>query len=380
MSGTPTEREWADITFRSSLAVEIPRWMSERSHRLTELLADDHTRFVASAPAVLQRLDLSEGRLTAMNCDDRFSVLFANWAAACDRHGIEVRTTTLVFPTDERARDHIESLGFVTYFDAESQFLREMRPSAKYGDHSWVGYMHHQNWVISQVLGCGVDVLFQDADIVWRHDPLPDLQAHAAAGADVQVMYDGPNGRFQPLYANSGFMYFRNTSRVRDFWAEVCAHHELIGYYRSQQEPLNVILAAHAHRGLDVLVLDEDRFTNGHRYCGGRTPPDDPWVVHVSWTPDLATKLERYEANGLWYLDERVPREPVAPPAVIPAAPTPVPTADAPGDRGELLRRLVDLGRERDQLAGRVRAMEGSASWRMTAPLRRITRALRRRP
>ncbi len=145
MNGTSAERPWADIRFRPSPAAEIPEWVRARCQHLAELLADDHTRFVANAATVLHRLDRSDGRLTAMTCDDRFSVLFANWAAACDRHGIEVRATTLVFPTDERARDRVESLGFVSYFDEQSQFLREMRPSGEYGDLSWQGYMHHQN-------------------------------------------------------------------------------------------------------------------------------------------------------------------------------------------------------------------------------------------
>ena len=299
------------VRFHSVHSVEIPEALRLHCQRVDALQADDHARFLAAAPALLQRLDVSRGVLTAMTCDDRFSTLFANWAAACDRYGIDVRPTTLVFPTDEQARERIESLGFVAYFDGESQLLREMQPSNKYGDTLWTQYMFHQNWVIAQMLAVGVDVLFQDVDVVWRRDPVPALQAQAAHGAHVQAMYDGPNKRFQPLHANSGFMYFRNTPEVREFWAEVCATNELVGYYRSQQEPLNVLLAASARRGLDVRVLDEDRFTNGHRYCGGRTPPDDPWVVHVSWTEDFAMKLERYQAYDLWFLPEA---DPLAPP------------------------------------------------------------------
>jgi hypothetical protein len=319
MTGSSAGREWAPIRFHSTDAVEIPDDVRLRCQHVEELQAHDRTRFVASVPAVLRRLDLSRGVLTVMTCDDRFSILFANWAAACDRHGIDVRATTLVFATDEAARDRIESLGFVAYFDHDSQLLREMTHSGVYGDQAWVGYMYHQNWVIAQVLALGVDVLFQDVDVVWRHDPVPTLQAQAAEGAGVQVMYDGPNERFQPLYANSGFMYFRDTQQVREFWAEVCAHNELVGYYRSQQEPLNVILAAHAHRGLDVRVLDEDRFANGHLYGHGRTPPEDPWVVHLSWTRDLATKLERFAAHHLWFFDAAATDQPA--PARRPAAP-----------------------------------------------------------
>lgn len=369
--------------------MEIPEAVRLHCQRVEELQADDRTRFVSGVPALLQRLGLSRGVLTAMTCDDGFSILFANWAAACDRHDIDVRATTLVFPTDERAREHIESLGFVAYFDDQSQLLREMKPSGGYGDQVWTQYMYHQNWVIAQMLALGVDLLFQDVDVVWRHDPVPTLQAHAAQGAHVQVMYDGPNARFQPLYANSGFMYFRNTPEVRDFWAEVCANNELVGYYRSQQEPLNVLLAAHAHRGLDVRVLDEDRFANGHRYCGGRTPPADPWVVHLSWTRDLAMKLERYEAHDLWFLDDLAP---LAPATHLPMSGSAAPsTDDDPPSRdhgpvtrpdaevGGLLRLLADIRRERDALAGRVAAMERSTSWRATAPIRRAGAAWRRR-
>jgi hypothetical protein len=133
-------------------------------------------------------------------------------------------------------------------------------------------------------------------------DPLPALSEAAAAGADIQAMYDGPNGRFEPMYANSGFMYFQNSVRVRDFWEEVYSRHDMVGYFRSQQEPLNVLLAAHAQRSLHVVVLDEERFANGHLYCGGRTPPADPWVVHHSWTANLEQKLKRYIDSELWFL------------------------------------------------------------------------------
>lgn len=305
MTGAPTGRNWAPVRFHSVHRVEIPEAVRLHCQRIDALQADDHARFVAAAPALLQRLDASGGALTAKTCNDRFSILFANWAAGCDRHRIDVRATTLVFPTDQQALERVESLGFVAYFDDQSQLLREMQPSGKYGDNVWTQYMYHQNWVIAQMLALGTDVLFQDADVVWRHDPLPWLQSQAAEGAQIQAMYDGPNQRFQPLYANSGFMYFRNTPEVREFWAEACATNELVGYYRSQQEPLNVLLAVHAHRGLDIRVLDEARFANGHLYCGGRIPPADPWAVHLSWTEDLAMKLERYEAHDLWFLPNR---------------------------------------------------------------------------
>jgi hypothetical protein len=371
--------------------VEIPEAVRLRCRRVEELQVVDSTRFAAAAPALLDRFELSNGVLTTMTCDDRFSILFANWAAACDQHAIDVRESTLVFATDERARERVESLGFVTYFDDESQLLADMKPSGRYGDLVWTEFMYHQNWVIAQVLALGVDVLFQDVDVVWRHDPVSFLQTEAAQGAHIQVMYDGPNQRFQPLYANSGFIYLHNTPEVRNLWAEVCAHRELVGYYRSQQEPLNVILAAHAHRGLDVRVLDEDRFANGHRYCGGRTPPDDPWVVHLSWTRDLATKLERYASHDLWFLDGPDPLDLATSLSQLDRAAHPA--ADGPAERDRqtpaldddaddvrrLLRLVAAYRRDRDAVAGRLEAIERSTSWRATAPMRRVNDVWRRR-
>ncbi len=304
MTDGSTKREWAPLRFHSSRRLEIPERHREKSRRVYELQADDDIRFAAATAGLLKRLDLSRGVVTGMTCDHRFSLLLENWAASCTRFGIECRAATIVFPTDRDALERVESLGFVAYFDDDSQLLRDMTQSESFGDIAWTEYMYHQNWVIKKLLDLPADVLFQDVDLVWRHDPIPLLHRQARDGAHIQAMYDGPNDRFQPLYVNSGFMYLRNSSQVRAFWGEVYAHHEMIGYYRSQQEPLNVMLAAYAHRGLEVLVLDEERFANGHLYCGGRTAPSDPWVVHNSWTQGLSEKLKRYRANDLWFLNE----------------------------------------------------------------------------
>lgn len=264
--------------------------------------AEDDQRLALAMPGLLARMDLSAGAIIGMTCDDQFSLLLENWAASCSRSEIDCRSSTIVFATDLEAHDRAEALGLVSYFDAKSSFLQKVTTSGQYGDAAWTEYMFHQNWVIKNLLQLPVDLLFQDVDLVWRRDPRPRLMEQARDGADIQAMYDGPNQRYQPLYANSGFMYFRNSPEVRAFWAEVYARHDMVAYYRSQQVPLNVLLAAHAHRGLDVRILDEERFANGHLYCGGRTAPADPWVVHNSWTKDIAEKLRRYEQNELWFL------------------------------------------------------------------------------
>lgn len=387
-------RPWAPVRFHVAGSAEISDAITAQCDEVYHLQAQDSARFASASTDLFERLDASVGSVIAMTCDHRFSTLFANWAASCDHHGIDVRSSTIVFPTDGQAFDRIEALGFVAYHDPDSALVRAMSPSGSYADPAWVQYMYHQNWVIEELLGieAGIDVLFQDVDVVWRRDPRPVLSANAANGIDVQAMYDGPNPRFQPLYANAGFMYMRNSPAVHSFWDEVYANHPMIGYYRSQQEPLNVLLAAHAHRGLEVLVLDEDRFANGHLYSGSRTAPADPWVVHHSWTADLATKLERYVASDTWFLGEdelgplqdaeRAKRHAMGPASA--AVPLSADDQDRPAAARDvsaevLLELLGALRRERNELARALEAIHESTSWRLTAPLRRVADALKRR-
>ncbi len=301
---TVTRRtKWANIRFHGAVPPKVPEHLLEHVARVYKLQEADSARFAAARPGLLARLRPDRQATIAMNCDERFVALFENWAASCDHAGINTRDCTLVFTTDLQAKQRVEALGYVAYLDEDSELLASLGDSETYGDIAWCQYMFHQNWVIKQLLMFDTDVLFQDVDLVWTRDPVELLHGQADDGAAIQAIYDGPNGRFQPLYANSGFMYFRPTQQVRSFWDQVYAEHRWVAYYRSQQEPLNVLLAAYAHRGLDVRILEEDIFANGHLYCGNRTAPDDPWITHMSWTANLEEKLERYRAFNLWFLD-----------------------------------------------------------------------------
>ena len=209
--------------------------------RVAAMQAEHDRHFDATVDGLLTQLDVSDGHVIVMTFDTRFAPLFENWAASCDRADIAVRGRTLVFPTDAVACERAESLGFVASFDPSSPLLASMGRSAVYGDPRWTEYMHHQNWVIQRTLHLGLAVLFQDADVVWRRDPTPALAQRAAVGTHLQAMYDGPNPRFRPLHANSGFLYFADAEPVREFWTEVYRRADLVARYRSQQEPLTLL-------------------------------------------------------------------------------------------------------------------------------------------
>jgi len=293
---------WATVHFPAGKSAEPSDGMLQEVAQIYAWQQLDSERFRSNQGALFGRLDPHRTLTIAMNCDSVFVELFENWVASCSHAKLDNRHRTVVFVTDRPAMERVEALGYVAYFDEQSAFLASMKPSGQYGDAPWSHYMFHQNWIIQELLQLPTDLLFQDVDLVWKADPVPILTAGADHGFDVQAMYDGPNPLFQPLYANSGFMYLRPRPFLRHFWDEVYARHDMVRYYRSQQVPLNVQLAAYAHRGLRVHVLDEDRFANGHLYCGPRTAPPNPMVVHNSWTHDLAEKMARYHEHDLWFL------------------------------------------------------------------------------
>jgi hypothetical protein len=216
-----------------------------------------------------------------------------------------VRDRTLVFPTDAEAMRLVEDAGFRGYFEDDSEILRGIGRSLEYADTEFVKHMFYQNAVIQDVLHLGYDVLFQDVDVVWLRNPLDTLLDASRPRYDIELMYDGANFRFQPLYANSGFMHLRNTGCTRHLWDLVYRGYDKVVYYRSQQAPLNVILACLYHRGLRVNILPESLFANGHLFHLDRgRVPETACVVHCSWTRDLAHKIEKYKVHGLWYLED----------------------------------------------------------------------------
>lgn len=127
-------RGWPTLCGDTVHVPEVSEALLERVRRVYSSQAADEVRFGQAAPDLFARLDSSVGVLVAMTCDHWFARLFENWAASCVWHGTDVRSSTIVFPTDRQAQERIERLGFLTYFDQDSELLFGMRESGAYGD------------------------------------------------------------------------------------------------------------------------------------------------------------------------------------------------------------------------------------------------------
>ena len=259
---------------------------------------------------------LDAGPLLVMTFNAPYAQLFENWHRSCRQHDIDVRSCTVVFPMDDEAEAVAGQLGYATFFDPESYGSYERSAAVKFGDRQWIDCLFMKNAVMGDMLATGVDVLFQDVDVIWRRSPLPYLSAKADLERwDFMFQKGGLNSKFQPLYYNTGFVYARSNEFSRLTWECVLDNQRYCYVYRSQQAPVNIIMNTFRERGLRTCALEESLFVNGH-LVPAEPKPDagelhpQAFVIHFNWTDGFAVKLDRLRDNGLWYLDGSGPVPP----------------------------------------------------------------------
>ncbi|MDJ0869984.1 MAG: putative nucleotide-diphospho-sugar transferase [Myxococcota bacterium] len=230
--------------------------------------------------------------------------LLRNWIRSCDAHGIEVRPWTVVFPLDTETARLVEEEGFAVYCDPASYGDPPEQPARRFGDRTFVQLLFPKTAIVQDVMSLGYDVLFQDVDLVWRKDPLPYLLQPSLRDLDALFMHDGPHRIYAPLHANSGFFLLRNTPASRELWSLVFRNFDKMLHYRGQQRVVNLVLLNRFFQGLKLGILPEPDFPNGHLFTptDASRLPEDPFVVHASWTDRREQKVEKLKNAGLWYL------------------------------------------------------------------------------
>ena len=238
---------------------------------------------------------------------DKFFPFFENWVASCDSNGIEVRSRLIAFPLDSEARRKCARLGVSHVFLDPEHYVRT-GSSDYFGDQNFKETVYYKNAVIVDVLKLPANVLFQDVDLIWFRDPFLYLDKMTDE-FDIQIMYDGPNRHYAPLYANTGFIYISNTDEARAVFQTALYNSSSIFDVGSDQFPLNRIFSHFiGHNVLRLKVLPERQFLNGHLFSlqEGATERAGKWrddgvVLHYSWTTDYAEKVEKIMKFGFEY-------------------------------------------------------------------------------
>ena len=174
--------------------------------------------------------------------------------------------------------------------------------------------------VCVQVVGLlGVDILFQDVDIVWYKNPMEYFHNKSSPiyGFDAYFQDDGAHSvRYAPWSANSGFYYLRHNDRTQYFLNSLLMAGDLILKTDSHQQALVAVLSEHSSLyGLRVKVLsrDEDEFPGGYHFHqkSGKymraflAKEKQPYLFHMSWTTNKDNKLLFFRQMGEWYLNDQ---------------------------------------------------------------------------
>ena len=236
--------------------------------------------------------------------NEPYSELFENFIISCELANIKIREKLIIFPMDKAAHKKCQELG-VSSFYIENSYGPTTSKRKNYGDRDFSIAMFMKIATVKDILDLGHDVLFMDLDMVWLKDPIEYLEKLSSLHLyDFMFMYDGVNARFQPLYYNSGFFYIKNTVFSLKTWNKLFDNYDKVFTYRSQQEPLNIILNTYKNRGLRTFRLDESLFVNGHLFTPNKeySLSEEAYVVHASWTGNIEEKLRNLKKMNLWYL------------------------------------------------------------------------------
>ncbi|MDA9982196.1 glycosyltransferase family 77 protein [Gammaproteobacteria bacterium] len=259
--------------------------------------------------SLYQELGEPQNLVITLFCRKYFP-LFKNWLISCDRNELNPRDNTIAFCLDNESAQRATALGIKNCF-LDPEIYAPAGGAGRFADESFRATMLYKNAIISDALELGASILFQDADLIWLKDPFSHLNSHGQY-YDVQIMYDGPNRRYRPIYCNSGFIYVRPNDTTKALFETALRNSACILKSGGHQFALVRILDYFLdHQLLRLHVLPEHLFMNGHLFNrnGGIRPSAKNWrehgiVFHYSWSLNIQEKFEkigpiRYVLSGL---------------------------------------------------------------------------------
>ncbi|CAB9496552.1 Nucleotide-diphospho-sugar transferase [Seminavis robusta] len=289
--------------------------------RLWEMLR----KYLDSVDDVLNELRPIVNRIKIKNtvivmvCNHGQSELLVNFACSTHARGLDI-SNIIVFATDEETKELAESVGLAAYYD-ERNFGEITSEAAKeYGDRHFTAMMMAKVICVQLISLLGVDLLFQDVDIVWYKNPLNFFHKNEHDPIHTFDMYyqdDGSHStRYAPYAPNSGFYYVRYNAKTRHFLTSLLMQGDLVLKTFSHQQAMTAVMAEHASLfGLRVKVLsrDENDFPGGYHYHRKNGEflrqmfkgEVSPTIFHMSWTKNKDNKLLFLKQMGEWYLQDK---------------------------------------------------------------------------
>jgi len=238
----------------------------------------------------------------------------------------------LVFCTDEETLHIAQGLGLNAYYNDVLFGEVASRAAVAFGDQIFVSVMWAKVVAVHVLQQLGVDVLFQDADVVWN----PDMNVHPldlftiGGGAnipehvftdnssefDILLVDDGArNVMFAPYAGNSGFYYVRTNDRTKWlFTSFIYIAGDLMYRVKSHQQVLSNLMSEHATTyGLRVKTMSHHPYLFGGYEYNSRTSlmkdvyrykkVPKPLLFHMCWTQSHVHKKAFMKQMGFWQVN-----------------------------------------------------------------------------
>ena len=251
--------------------------------------------------------------------------LFVNFACSCKLHGIDMRNV-LVFAGSKEVMSLVDASDAISLYHPSFAEVSK-KASVDYLDRVFVDMMWYKAFSTYLVLQAGINILFQDVDLVWFRDPFPYFKAFQAnqtrdtaagipvRGRPVEAFFsdDGQRSkRYSPFFFNSGFYYLKATPRSVYFTWSIMTAFDAVQVTGSHQNVFTLRLVEGLGLGAQYTqMLPLYEFPNGILYHHNKkymkqlySQQVDPYHFHMCWTQGKPQKLEYMRTAHMWYLTE----------------------------------------------------------------------------
>ncbi len=160
--------------------------------------------------------------------------------------------------------------------------------------------VNQRPYYIKKYLQRGMNVLFNDVDIVWLGDPFPHLEG------DYDVFLE-EDQHDQKTVFSAGFVFYRATDPSLVLIKELIQRIDKQQGKTSYRILLNEIIDENFIPDLKVKILDPTKFPNGilayhQKDLAKWRTKNNPLVIHNNWKGSRDGKVKWFKDAGLWYL------------------------------------------------------------------------------
>jgi Nucleotide-diphospho-sugar transferase len=165
------------IKLPSGLFRKVPKWKGRAriKEKLTTFIAYFHDREGGILDQLRNKLSANNIKagddLIVMVVNEGEIDLFMNFACSCQMHDISLNKL-IVFSASIEIVHLIEATGAMALFH-EGYGVASKKASSDYLDRIFVDMMWYKAFSIYLILREGINILFQDVDLVWFRDPFP---------------------------------------------------------------------------------------------------------------------------------------------------------------------------------------------------------------